>query len=150
MREGPSAGVMGSIAWRCLIAGGAAALAMPAFAARHEHSGLALRSGTHACRGVGTGAGGERRTFADRGRPGDLSREAKDRRSQSYDRRPQGGGGTHVRRRWRPFACKGTRFALATEASYNQNSKKTNPRTAGLASFPVAADRRMGPLVSGA
>ncbi len=50
----------------------------------------------------------------------------------------------------RPFDYKSARFALGSEASYNQNSKKTNPRIAGLASVRFGADKRMGLLVSGA
>jgi TonB-dependent receptor len=50
----------------------------------------------------------------------------------------------------RPFDYKSARFALGGEASYNENSKKTNPRVAGLASIRFGADKRMGLLISGA
>ncbi len=50
----------------------------------------------------------------------------------------------------RPFDFKGTRVGGSATASYNENSKKTNPRLAGLASFRFGADKRMGVLFSGA
>ncbi|MGN6819538.1 MAG: TonB-dependent receptor [Sphingomonas sp.] len=50
----------------------------------------------------------------------------------------------------KPFDYKGSKFALSTQASYNQNSKKVNPRIAGLASVRFGKDKRMGLLFSGA
>jgi len=50
----------------------------------------------------------------------------------------------------KPFDFKGNKFGLSTQASYNENSKKANPRIAGLASFRFGADKRMGLLFSGA
>lgn len=50
----------------------------------------------------------------------------------------------------KPFDFKGTRIGGSATASYNENSKKANPRLAGLASFRFGADKRMGLLVSGA
>ena len=50
----------------------------------------------------------------------------------------------------RPFDFKGTRIGGSATASYNENSKETNPRLAGLASFRFGADKRMGLLFSGA
>lgn len=50
----------------------------------------------------------------------------------------------------KPFDYKGSKFGLSTQASYNENSKKANPRIAGLASFRFGADKQMGLLVSGA
>jgi len=50
----------------------------------------------------------------------------------------------------RPFDFKGTRIGGSATASYNENSKKANPRLAGLASFRFGADKRMGLLFSGA
>ncbi|TFI57565.1 TonB-dependent receptor [Sphingomonas parva] len=49
----------------------------------------------------------------------------------------------------RPFDYRGRQFALSTEASYQDNSGKTSPRIAGLASTRFM-DGRMGILVSGA
>lgn len=49
----------------------------------------------------------------------------------------------------RPFDYKGSAFALSAEGSYQQNSKKWNPRLAGLASTRFF-DGSMGLLVSGA
>jgi len=50
----------------------------------------------------------------------------------------------------KPFDFKGNKFGLSTQASYNENSKKANPRIAGLASVRFGADKRMGLLFSGA
>jgi len=50
----------------------------------------------------------------------------------------------------RPFDFQGLRIGGSATASYNENSKKTNPRLAGLASFRFGADKRMGLLFSGA
>jgi len=50
----------------------------------------------------------------------------------------------------KPFDYAGSKFGLSTQASYNENSKKANPRIAGLASFRFGADKRMGLLFSGA
>jgi iron complex outermembrane receptor protein len=50
----------------------------------------------------------------------------------------------------KPFDYKGTRFALSTEASYNENSKKTNPRLAGLVSTRFGSGKSMGLLLSAA
>jgi TonB-dependent receptor len=50
----------------------------------------------------------------------------------------------------RPFDFKGTRIGGSATASYNENSKKANPRLAGLASFRFGKDKRMGFLFSGA
>lgn len=50
----------------------------------------------------------------------------------------------------KPFDYKGSRFALSGEGSYNENSKKVNPRLAGLVSFRFGADKRMGLLLSAA
>lgn len=50
----------------------------------------------------------------------------------------------------KPFDYKGTRFALSSEASYNENSKKTNPRLAGLVSTRFGRNKSMGLLFSGA
>lgn len=50
----------------------------------------------------------------------------------------------------KPFDYKGSKFALSGQASYNQNSKKINPRIAGLASVRFGKDKRMGLLFSGA
>ncbi len=47
----------------------------------------------------------------------------------------------------RPFDYKGNKFALSAEGSYQQNSKKWNPRLAGLASTRFADDS-MGLLLS--
>ncbi|KPF83726.1 TonB-dependent receptor [alpha proteobacterium AAP38] len=49
----------------------------------------------------------------------------------------------------RPFDYKKDTYALSTEGSYNQNSKKINPRTAGLLSH-LFNDNTMGILISGA
>lgn len=50
----------------------------------------------------------------------------------------------------KPFDYAGNKFGLSTQGSYNENSKKTNPRIAGLASVRFGADKRMGLLFSGA
>ena len=49
----------------------------------------------------------------------------------------------------RPFDYRGTQFVVSSEASYQQNSGKTSPRLAGLASTRFL-DNRMGILVSAA
>ncbi len=50
----------------------------------------------------------------------------------------------------KPFDYKGTRFALSAEGSYNENSKKTNPRLAGLVSTRFGKNKNMGLLFSAA
>jgi iron complex outermembrane receptor protein len=49
----------------------------------------------------------------------------------------------------RPFDYRRNTYALSTEGSYNENSKKVNPRTAGLISH-LFNDKKMGILISGA